>query len=47
MILMSFFPTQKTIKDISKYKHLEEELQEAETKYRKLIGFRKEEEKKE
>ena len=36
-----------TIKDISKYKHLEEELQEAETKYRKLIGFRKDEEKKE
>ncbi|WP_367754536.1 PAS domain S-box protein [Flavobacterium sp. WC2430] len=36
-----------TIKDISKYKHLEEELQEAETKYRKLIGFKKDEEKKE
>ena len=35
-----------TIKDISKYKHLEEELQEAETKYRKLIGFKKDEEKK-
>jgi PAS domain S-box-containing protein len=30
-----------TIKDISKYKKLEEELEETETKYRKLIGFRK------
>jgi PAS domain S-box-containing protein len=36
-----------TIKDISKYKHLEEELKKTETKYRQLIGFRKTEEKKE
>lgn len=36
-----------TIKDISKYKHLEEELEKTETKYRQLIGFRKTEEKKE
>lgn len=31
-----------TIKDISQYKKLEEELKESETKYRKLIGFKKE-----
>jgi PAS domain S-box-containing protein len=30
-----------TIKDISKYKQMEEELKETELKYRKLIGFRK------
>lgn len=30
-----------TIKDISKYKQMEQELKESETKYRKLIGFRK------
>ena len=30
-----------TIKDISKYKQLEEELKETESKYRQLIGFRK------
>jgi PAS domain S-box-containing protein len=30
-----------TIKDISKYKQLEEELQETELKYRQLIGFKK------
>jgi PAS domain S-box-containing protein len=36
-----------TIKDISKYKHLEEELKKTETKYRQLIGFRKTEDKKE
>ena len=30
-----------TIKDISKYKQLEEELQETESKYRQLIGFKK------
>lgn len=29
-----------TIKDISKYKKMEEELEETETKYRKLIGFK-------
>lgn len=32
-----------TIKDISKYKKMEEELEETETKYRKLIGFKNEE----
>ncbi|MBA0885426.1 PAS domain-containing protein [Flavobacterium undicola] len=31
-----------TIKDISKYKKMEEELEETETKYRKLIGFKNE-----
>ena len=36
-----------TIKDISKYKHLEEELKATESKYRQLIGFKKVEEKKE
>jgi PAS domain S-box-containing protein len=30
-----------TIKDISRYKKLEEELKETESKYRKLIGFKK------
>jgi PAS domain S-box-containing protein len=30
-----------TIKDISKYKQMEEELKDTEMKYRKLIGFRK------
>jgi PAS domain S-box-containing protein len=30
-----------TIKDISKYKKMEEDLKEAATKYRKLIGFKK------
>ena len=30
-----------TIKDISRYKQLEEELKETESKYRQLIGFRK------
>jgi len=30
-----------TIKDISKYKKLEEELKETESKYRRLIGFKK------
>ncbi|MGG7034849.1 MAG: PAS domain S-box protein [Flavobacterium sp.] len=30
-----------TIKDISKYKELEDELKDTETKYRNLIGFRK------
>jgi PAS domain S-box-containing protein len=30
-----------TIKDISKYKQLEEELKESESKYRQLIGFKK------
>lgn len=30
-----------TIKDISKYKQLEEELKESELKYRRLIGYRK------
>lgn len=30
-----------TIKDISKYKQMEEELKETETKYRQLIGYRK------
>ncbi len=30
-----------TIKDISKYKQMEEDLKESESKYRKLIGFRK------
>ncbi|SDW41100.1 PAS domain S-box protein [Flavobacterium degerlachei] len=35
-----------TIKDISLYKKLEEELEETESKYRQLIGFRVEEEKK-
>ncbi|WP_413998930.1 PAS domain-containing protein [Flavobacterium sp. W1B] len=34
-----------TIKDISNYKKLEEELKESESKYRKLIGFRKEDKK--
>ena len=32
-----------TIKDISKYKQLEQELKETEMKYRRLIGFRKNE----
>lgn len=32
-----------TIKDISKYKQLEEELKESESKYRQLIGFKKNE----
>lgn len=36
-----------TIKDISKYKQLEDELKKTETKYRQLIGFKKTEEKKE
>ncbi|MEY2868037.1 MAG: hypothetical protein RIR01_451 [Bacteroidota bacterium] len=31
-----------TIKDISQYKKMEEELEETETKYRKLIGFKSE-----
>lgn len=31
-----------TIKDISKYKQMEQDLKESESKYRKLIGFRKE-----
>jgi hypothetical protein len=35
-----------TIKDISLYKKLEEELKETESKYRQLIGFRVEDEKK-
>ncbi len=35
-----------TIKDISKYKKMEEELQETESKYRRLIGFRKQEKEK-
>jgi PAS domain-containing protein len=30
-----------TIRDISEYKKLEEELKETESKYRKLIGFKK------
>jgi hypothetical protein len=30
-----------TIKDISKYKQMEEDLKESESKYRQLIGFRK------
>jgi PAS domain S-box-containing protein len=30
-----------TIKDISRYKQMEEELKETETKYRRLIGFKK------
>jgi hypothetical protein len=30
-----------TIKDISKYKQLEEELKQSESKYRQLIGFKK------
>ena len=30
-----------TIKDISKYKQMEQELKESESKYRKLIGFKK------
>lgn len=34
-----------TIRDISKYKQLEDELKKTETKYRKLIGFRKTENK--
>jgi hypothetical protein len=34
-----------TIKDISKYKAMEEELKETESKYRELIGFRKEKKK--
>ena len=33
-----------TIKDITKYKQLEEELKETEMKYRRLIGFKKNEE---
>jgi len=36
-----------TIKDITRYKKLQEELKKTEQKYRSLIGFRKEEEKKE
>lgn len=36
-----------TIKDITKYRKLEEELKKTELKYRNLIGFRKDEEKKE
>jgi PAS domain S-box-containing protein len=36
-----------TIRDISKYKQLEDELKKTETKYRKLIGFRKTENKEE
>jgi PAS domain S-box-containing protein len=36
-----------TIKDISKYKDLEEELKKTETKYRQLIGFRKSDDKNE
>jgi PAS domain S-box-containing protein len=36
-----------TIRDISKYKQLEDELKKTETKYRKLIGFRKTEDKEE
>ena len=35
-----------TIKDISKYKQLEEELKESELKYRQLIGFKSGTEKK-
>jgi hypothetical protein len=34
-----------TLKDISQYKQLEAELKETESKYRQLIGFKKEEEK--
>ncbi|HTG66101.1 MAG TPA: PAS domain S-box protein [Flavobacterium sp.] len=34
-----------TIKDISKYKKMEEDLEETENKYRKLIGFKNKEEK--
>lgn len=34
-----------TIKDISNYKKMEEELKETESKYRQLIGFRKEDKK--
>ena len=34
-----------TIKDISKYKQLEEELKETELKYRQLIGFKSSSEK--
>jgi PAS domain S-box-containing protein len=33
-----------TIKDISKYKQMEQELKETELKYRRLIGFKKDEE---
>lgn len=36
-----------TIKDITKYRNLEEELKKTELKYRSLIGFRKDDEKKE
>lgn len=36
-----------TIKDITKYRNLEEELKKTELKYRNLIGFRKDDEKKE
>jgi two-component system, sporulation sensor kinase E len=36
-----------TIKDISLYKKLEEELKETESKYRQLIGFKVEDEKQE
>ncbi|MHB1147721.1 MAG: PAS domain-containing protein [Lutibacter sp.] len=36
-----------TIKDITKYRNLEEELKKTELKYRSLIGFRKNDEKKE
>jgi PAS domain S-box-containing protein len=35
-----------TIKDISRYKQLEQELIDAESKYRRLIGFKKDEEEK-
>jgi hypothetical protein len=33
-----------TIKDITKYKQMEQELKETEMKYRRLIGFKKNEE---
>lgn len=36
-----------TIKDITRYRNLEQELKKTELKYRRLIGFRKDEEKKE
>ena len=36
-----------TIKDITRYRNLEEELKKTELKYRSLIGFKKDEEKKE
>jgi hypothetical protein len=33
-----------TIKDISKYKQMEQELKETQLKYRRLIAFKKDEE---